>query len=70
MDSNPRPDATACAVCGKPAEPYGLLRHVLVVENVGLVCTECLRTADPDRWAVIEALEDEARSRGWEPDTK
>lgn len=66
---NARQDATARAVCGTPAEPYGILRHVFEVMDVGIVGTECLRTKDPARWAEVDALERKARRRGWEPDT-
>jgi recombinational DNA repair protein (RecF pathway) len=68
MSRRPRLDATACAVCGKPAEPYGLLRHVFASEDVGIVCTECARTVAPDQWEMAEALERAAAERGWEPD--
>jgi hypothetical protein len=69
VDSNLREDATACAVSGKPANPYGLLGHVFVHEGVDVACTDFARTADPIRCGTVGVLE-RAGARGWERDTE
>lgn len=66
MPNTSNVDATACAVCGKPAEPYGRLRHVFAIEEGGQLCTDCARKLAPDQWKTAEALERVAVERGWQ----
>jgi recombinational DNA repair protein (RecF pathway) len=64
MTQDPHDDVTACAVCGLPVEPYGILRHIFASEDAGVICTACARTVAPDQVEMADALEAAARSRG------
>lgn len=48
---------TTCRRCGRPAEPFGRMRHRFVDADLQTICIDCARELVPDQVARAEEMD-------------
>ena len=47
----------ACALCRGKIVPFGTFGHLFIVEDVGVICTDCARVTVPSEVALAEEMD-------------